>query len=66
MNTQIGIVLVIMGLLFLFGSHLHLPFGHLPGDWVFQGKHVRFAFPLMSCLIISIILSILFRLFGHK
>jgi hypothetical protein len=58
----IGCIFVAAGLLFLFADHL--PFwGKLPGDISIEHKKFRFYFPVTTCLIISIILTILFSLF---
>lgn len=58
----IGLLLVGAGLMItVFGKTI--PFGRLPGDLVFKGDNATFYFPLMSSIVISIILSILFRLF---
>jgi hypothetical protein len=63
MSSQIGIMLIATGVLFLFSKHI--PFiGHLPGDIYIQGKNFKLAFPFMSCLLLSIILSIAFKLLG--
>jgi len=60
----IGIVLVILGTLFLLAGKL--PFcGRLPGDIVIQRKNFVFYFPLGLCILISIILTIIFRIFRH-
>jgi hypothetical protein len=57
-----GIVLIVIaGLLYLFGK-LNFPIGHLPGDIYIQGKQGRFYFPLTTCILISIILTILLNL----
>ena len=43
-----------------------LPFcGRLPGDIVIQRKNIVFYFPLGLCILISIILTIIFRIFRH-
>ncbi len=57
-----GLVLTaIGGLLVLAGK---LPwFGKLPGDIYYKGDHVTFYFPLVTCLLISVVLSLLFYLF---
>ncbi|MBW5389959.1 DUF2905 domain-containing protein [Brachyspira hampsonii] len=52
----IGIILIIIGILFLF--NIKLPFGKLPGDIVIKKENFTFAFPLMSSIIASIVLSI--------
>jgi hypothetical protein len=46
--------------------NLRIPFiGRLPGDIHIQGKHFQFYFPNVTCLILSIILSIIFYLFNR-
>lgn len=35
----------------------------LPGDIVVEKKHVRFYFPLMTCIIVSVVLSVIAWLF---
>lgn len=41
----------------------NLPFGRLPGDIVIVRDHVRFFFPLTTCIVVSVVLTILFWLF---
>ena len=57
----IGIILLIVGLLYPYIKKLGL--GQLPGDILFKTGHSTFIFPVMMCLIISIILTIIFNLF---
>ena len=57
----IGIILLISGLLYPYIKKLGL--GQLPGDILFKTGNSTFFFPLMTCLIISIILTIIFNLF---
>jgi len=58
----IGICLVVAGLLLLLVGRI--PFlGHLPGDISFKKDNFSFHFPLTTCLIISLLLSLLFYLF---
>jgi hypothetical protein len=54
-----GVILVVSGgLLLLAGSRI--PFlGKLPGDIHVKGEHVEFYFPLATCLIISLLLSLI-------
>jgi Protein of unknown function (DUF2905) len=54
----IGVVLVITGLLLTFGARLPLRIGRLPGDIVIRGKHSVFYFPLATCLVLSLVLSL--------
>ena len=57
----IGIILLIIGLLYPYIKKLGL--GQLPGDILFKTGNSTFFFPVMTCLIISIILTIIFNLF---
>ncbi len=60
-----GIVLVVLGLLWQVGGRF-LPLGRLPGDIVVEKENMRFYFPVVTCIIISVVLSLvsyLFRLF---
>ena len=57
----IGIILLIIGLLYPYIKKLG--FGQLPGDILFKTGNSTFFFPVMTCLIISIILTIIFNLF---
>jgi len=57
----IGIILLILGLLYPYMKKLGL--GQLPGDILFKTGNSTFFFPVMTCLIISIILTIIFNLF---
>jgi len=56
-----GILLVVAGLLWPWLSKLGL--GRLPGDIVVERENGRLYFPLMTSLIISLVLSLLFWLF---
>ena len=61
----LGIVLVVLGLLFLAASKI--PFlGRLPGDIHYRGKNFSFHFPLATSIVISIILTILLNLFTRR
>ena len=53
-----GIVLVVLGLLFTLGDKLPIRLGRLPGDIVVRGKNSTFYFPLMTCVILSVVLSL--------
>ncbi len=59
----IGIILIAVGLAWLACERLGL--GRLPGDFVFERGNMRIYIPVMTSLIISIVLSLLFWLFGR-
>lgn len=57
-----GVVLIIAGILWQIGGRF-LSLGRLPGDIVIERGNSTFYFPLMTSIIISIVLSLLFMLF---
>jgi hypothetical protein len=61
--VAIGLVLVLVGLLWPLLSKLGL--GRLPGDIVIERGNVRFYFPIVTCLIVSIVLSFFFWLLNR-
>ncbi len=62
----IGVVFILAGLLFLFGARLPFRLGRLPGDILIRGKHSVFYFPLMTCLLLSLVLSVVVWLLGRR
>jgi hypothetical protein len=60
-----GVVLALVGgLLLLVGK---IPFlGRLPGDIVLRREHWSFYFPLTTSILISIVLTLLFCVFGRR
>jgi hypothetical protein len=59
-----GAILVVIGLLLVAGGRIHLPIGRLPGDIVYRGKNTTFYFPLVTSILLSIVLSLIFYLVG--
>jgi len=53
-----GGLLLVLGLIFIGAGKLNLPIGRLPGDIVYRGKHTTFFFPLVTCIVLSVILSL--------
>jgi len=51
----LGTVLIIIGMIWTF-------IGKLPGDFTFKKGNVTFHFPLMTSIVVSVILSLLFLL----
>lgn len=58
----LGIVLVIIGLLLTFAGKLPF-FGKFPGDIRIERENFSFYFPLGTCLLLSLLLSLIFWLF---
>ena len=57
----LGTILILIGLIYPY--LINLGIGRLPGDIVIKKENFNIYFPLTSAIIISIILSIIFRLF---
>ncbi|RXT14746.1 DUF2905 domain-containing protein [Ammoniphilus sp. CFH 90114] len=57
-----GVILIIVGLVWQVGGRF-LNLGRLPGDIVVEKENFRFYFPLMTSIIVSVVLSLLFYLF---
>ena len=55
----LGAILVAAGLLVTLGGKLPLKLGRLPGDIYIQGKSGSFYFPLATCILISIVGSLI-------
>ncbi|MBV9764461.1 MAG: DUF2905 domain-containing protein [Acidobacteriaceae bacterium] len=61
-----GIVLIALGLLVIVANRLNLPFGRLPGDVVWRGRHTTVYFPWVTCLLLSALATLLLWLFGRR
>jgi len=57
-----GAALVAAGAVLLLGARLPFRLGRLPGDIVYQGRHTTFYFPIVTCLLLSVGLTVLFWL----
>jgi hypothetical protein len=58
-----GLVLVAAGLLLSFGGRFPFRLGRLPGDIHIQGKNYSFYFPLATCALLSLLLSLVMWMF---
>ena len=57
----IGIVLVVLGLMVMAGSKFSFfGLGRLPGDIAYKGKNFQFYFPIVSCLVLSAAVTLVF------
>ena len=54
----VGLLIAGIGLLVMLG----VPFGRLPGDIVIRRGNGTFYFPLVTCIILSVILTLLLSL----
>ena len=61
----LGLLIAIVGVLLLLAGRIGLPLGRLLGDIAYKGKNVSVFFPLGTCILISVVLSVLFWLFSR-
>jgi hypothetical protein len=59
----LGLILVAVGLVLTFGGRLPFRLGRLPGDIYIQGRNSTFYFPLMTCLLLSLLFSLVMWVF---
>jgi Protein of unknown function (DUF2905) len=58
-----GAALIVIGVLLIAGSKVSFfGLGRLPGDIHYKGRNVSFYFPLVSCLIVSVLATLVFWL----
>jgi hypothetical protein len=62
----IGIVLVAAGLVIVLGERLGIRLGRLPGDIRIEGRRGGFYFPIVTCLVISVVISLISWLFSRR
>jgi hypothetical protein len=55
----LGLALLVIGALIMLLGRTGLPIGRLPGDIVYRGKNSTVYFPLATCILISIVLSVI-------
>ena len=54
----IGLIIVVIGM--AYPVIKKLPYGKLPGDVFYQSENFSFAFPIITCIILTIVIN-LFR-----
>ena len=59
-----GVALVVVGLIVLWGRFLRL--GSLPGDFTWSGRGWAVSIPLATCLLLSIVLTIVLNLIARR
>jgi Protein of unknown function (DUF2905) len=60
-----GLLIVLIGVVLLFASRLPWV-GRLPGDLYVQRGHFTFYFPLATSILVSLVLTLVFWLFGRR
>jgi hypothetical protein len=62
----IGMGCVALGVAAIIGERLGIKLGRLPGDIVIRGRNGAFYFPVVTCLIVSAVLTLVGWLFGRR
>ncbi|NLW56766.1 MAG: DUF2905 domain-containing protein [Firmicutes bacterium] len=60
-----GLFLVVIGLLFLLGGKIP-GLGRIPGDIIIRRGNFTFYFPLGTCILLSILLSLVLAFFTRR
>ena len=59
-----GVILAVAGALLLLGLRLPFRLGRLPGDIAIEGRRGGFYFPIVTCLLLSVALTLVTWLIG--
>jgi len=54
-----GVIAIGAGALLLYAGKLPFRLGHLPGDIAYRGRHCNFYFPLITCIVLSVALTLI-------
>jgi hypothetical protein len=66
MLIALGLLVAALGVLISLGEKLPVRLGHLPGDIIIRSKHSVFYFPLVTCLSVSVVLSLVLWLINRR
>ena len=63
----VGVVFIGLGILLLFSDRLSfLRIGRLPGDVIYRRGNFTFYFPIVTSIVLSLVLTLLFWVFGRR
>jgi hypothetical protein len=60
-----GLFLAALGALLWGAGRLGIPLGKLPGDLHWQGERTRVYFPIVTCIVLSLLLTLLANFLGR-
>ena len=66
MLIGLGLLIVVIGVVVMIGEKLPIRLGRLPGDIVIRGKNSAFYFPIVTCLLISAVLSLVMWVINRR
>ena len=62
-----GLAFVALGLVVIAAAKLGFPgLGKLPGDIVYRGRNTTVYFPIVTCVLLSIVLTVILTLFRRS
>lgn len=59
-----GLVIAAVGVFLLAGAKLPFRLWRLPGDVSYHGRHASFYFPIVTCILLSVALTLIFWIVG--
>ena len=59
-----GLIIAAVGVFFMAGAKLPFRLGRLPGDISYHGRHGTFYFPIVTCVILSVVLTAILWIVG--
>lgn len=60
-----GLFLVVLGAIVWGASKLGIPLGNLPGDIRVEGRRSSIYFPIVTCIVVSIVLTLVLNIIGR-
>jgi hypothetical protein len=66
MLIVLGLLVAALGVVISLAEKLPIRLGRLPGDIVIRGRHSVFYFPLVTCVLISAVLSLVLWLINRR
>jgi hypothetical protein len=55
----VGVCLAAVGAWFAFGGRVPFRLGRLPGDIAYHGRHGSLYFPIVTCILLSVLLTLI-------
>lgn len=60
-----GCFLTILGALLWLAGRMGWPLGRLPGDIAVKGERVSFYFPVVTCIVLSVVITLVLNLIAR-
>ena len=61
-----GVLLIVIGLAITYGPKLPFRVGRLPGDIYIHKNNSSFYFPITTCILVSVVLTLLMWIFNRR